>query len=197
MKWVMEPHHSTIEFSAKHMMFANVRGSFKQFEADIDLDDNKLENSRVEARIEVASLETNQEMRKQHLLSPDFLDAQNYPQITFKSTRLTPTGERGEYNLEGNLTIRDTTRPVTLKVEGGQAKDPYGNLRWALTAEATINRKDWGLNWNVALEAGGVMVSEKIKIEVALELVTEEVFAAMLEHFQKRISEATQQAAKS
>src|SRR5437868_8487048 len=100
MKWIIDTSHSTIEFSGKHMMFATVRGSFKQFEVNINLDEHRLENSNVEARIEVASLDTNQEMRKQHLLSPDFLDVQNYPQITFKSTRITPTGV-GEFDLDG------------------------------------------------------------------------------------------------
>ncbi|HEX2912489.1 MAG TPA: YceI family protein [Chloroflexia bacterium] len=196
MKWVIEPQHSSVEFSAKHMIFSTVRGSFKQFEVDIDLDDSNLENSRVEARIDVASLDTNQEMRKQHLLSPDFLDVQNYPEITFKSTKISKTGE-GEYDMTGDLTIRGTTRPVTLQLEGGQAKDPYGNLRWAFTAETTINRKDWGLAWNVALETGGVMVGEKIKIELAVELITQEAFQAMMAAFQKRATEAAEKAAQS
>lgn len=170
--WVLDPTHTLVEFSGKHMMFTTVKGQFSKFSGEIHVDEQQPQNSRVEVEIDAASLDTHTEMRDNHLRSEDFLHVEQHPTITFKSTRVElPEGAHVQpglgFKVLGDLTIRGTTRPVTLNATfNGDGVGPYGNKITAFSASTKINRKDWGLNWNVALEAGGFLVSEEIKIEI-------------------------------
>lgn len=163
--------HSRVGFVARHAMVSKVRGAFNTFEGTIHLDANEPGKSSVAVTIEVASVDTRNEQRDEHLRTNDFFDAPNFPQITFTSTAIEVVD--GEHvNVTGDLTIRGVTRPVTLEAEfGGGAKDPYGNERIGFEASTVINRKDFGVNFNAVLETGGVMVSEKITIELDVEAV--------------------------
>jgi len=170
-KWNVDPTHSEIHFSGKHMMISTVRGKFQKFDVDLQIDENDLTNSYVKANIDADSLITNQDQRDGHLRSADFFDVANHPYITFESKRIEPAGG-DEYKIYGDLTVRGTTKEVVLDTtfEGG-GKYPWGGERKAFSAKTTINRKDFGLNWNVALETGGVLVSDNIKIEIDVEAV--------------------------
>ncbi len=171
MAWQIDNAHTHIQFSVRHMMISTVRGEFEQFSGSVALDETNPENSTVEIQIDAASINTRVEDRDNHLKSPDFLNAAEYPHLTFKSTRVERTGE-DTARLHGDLTIRDVTRPVALDVKYlGQAKSPWGTLSAGFTGKTTINRKDWDLTWNQALETGGVLVGEDITIEIELELV--------------------------
>ncbi len=171
MSWKIDPAHSLIEFSVKHMMIATVRGRFTQFDGTVNVDPDDLLRSGVEGYVDVASITTNEPNRDAHLRSADFFDVENHPRMAFRSTKIERTGE-DTYRVTGDLTIRGVTRPITFEVtDSGRNKDPWGNLRWGLTATAALNRKDFGLTWNVALEAGGWLVGEQVKISVELELV--------------------------
>jgi len=173
MAWKIDPAHSAIHFSVRHMMISNVRGEFERFDGTIDLDEQNPENTTVEIRIDAASINTREDQRDGHLRSADFLDAENHPHLTFKSTRVERTGENTA-GLHGNLTIRDITNPVVLEVEhAGILTNPWGNLSAGFEARTKINRKDWNLTWNQALEAGGVLVGDEIKIEIEVELLKE------------------------
>jgi len=166
----IDPAHSAIQFSVRHMMFAKVRGRFGSWNADLSLEPDELVKSAVEATIDASSIDTGVADRDKHLRSADFLDVENYPQIRFKSTAVEKSGDK--YRVKGDLTIRATTRPVTLEVETlGTGKDPWGNQRMGLAARASINRKDFGLSWNQALETGGVLVGEEIQVEIETEVV--------------------------
>lgn len=165
--------HSAIHFSVRHMMFAKVRGTFDDWKADLSLDPHELTRSSVEADIDASSIDTGVEDRDNHLRSADFLDVEKYPRIRFKSTAVEKAGDK--YRVKGDLTIRDTTRPVTLEVEAlGTGKDPWGNQRMGFSASTRINRKDFGLAWNQALETGGVLVGEEITVEIETEVVVSE-----------------------
>ena len=171
MAWHIDPAHSEIQFSAKHMMISTVRGKFTRFSGTIDADDANPTAAQVEVQIEAASIDTGNEQRDAHLRSPDFLNVEEYPHITFRSTKV----ERRDEDLgrlHGELTIRDVTRPVVLEIEyAGMAKSPWGTTSAGFSARTKISRKDWGLNWNVALETGGWLVSDEIKIAIEVELV--------------------------
>lgn len=169
--WLADPAHTDVSFSAKHMMIATVKGRFTQVEATLELDEADFTNSTVEARIDASSLYTGVDYRDNHLRSADFILAEQYPHITFQSARIERTG-KDRYNVHGDLTIRDVTRPVVLDAtfEGrGFAHD--GKEHVGFSARTTVNRKDWGLNWNVALETGGVLVGEQVKIAIDLEFI--------------------------
>lgn len=167
--WVLDPTHSEIAFKVRHMMITNVKGVFKNFSVKVDGED--LKQSSFQADIDVASIDTKNEQRDGHLKSADFFDTEKFGTMTFKSTDFTPRSE-GEYSLQGELTIKDVTKPVTLDVEfGGISKDPWGNEKAGFSFETKINRNDWGLNWNAALETGGVLVSEEVKISGEIQLV--------------------------
>lgn len=175
MVWEIDPVHSKATFSAKMAMINTVRGHFNVLNGQVHIDEQHPENSWVEAQVDAASIDTQSEMRDGHLKSPDFLDVEKYPTLHFKSTKIEHVKDE-EYRVTGNLTILGVTKEVTLDAEySGQLKDAYNNLRAALSARATINRKDWGLNWNRVLEAGGVMVSDKIKIEIDLSVIEKAV----------------------
>jgi polyisoprenoid-binding protein YceI len=171
MTWVIDPAHSEIQFSAKHLMISTVRGRFNAFTGTIDADENNPRAAKVDVQIDASSLVTGEERRDTHLRSPDFLDVAKYPHLTFKSTRVELLDET-HGKLYGDLTVRDVTKPVVLDVEhAGQAKTPWGTLSAGFNAQTKINRKDWDLNWNVALETGGWLVGDTITITIELELV--------------------------
>src|SRR6266511_1533939 len=152
MTWVIDPAHSEIQFSAKHLMISTVRGRFNAFSGTIDADEHNPTAAKVDVQIVASSLVTGEERRDTHLRSPDFLDVEKYPYLTFKSTRVELLDET-HGKLYGELTIRDVTKPVVLDVEyAGQAKTPWGTTSAGFNAQTKINRKDWDLNWNVALE---------------------------------------------
>lgn len=174
MAWQIDPAHSSIQFSVRHMMITNVRGEFDRFEGTVELDENNPENTRVHVEIDAASINTREDQRDTHLRSADFLDAASHPKLVFDSTRVERTGEDSA-RLHGTLTIRDIPRPVVLEVEYvGQAKSPWGTTSAGFNARTRINRKDWNLTWNQALETGGVLVGDEIKINIELELVKQE-----------------------
>ena len=171
MAWQIDPSHSEIQFSVRHMMISTVRGRFKKFSGTVEADDQNPTSARVEVQIDAASIDTSDEQRDAHLRSPDFLNVERYPYITFKSTKVERVDAR-HGKLSGDLTIRDVTRPVVLDVEyAGTAKSPWGTISAGFSAHTRINRKDWGLNWNVALETGGWLVSDEIRVDIEVELV--------------------------
>lgn len=171
MTWQIDPAHSHISFSARHMMISKVRGRFEKFSGTINFDENNPSASTVDVEIEAASINTREEQRDGHLRSPDFLDADKHPKLTFKSKRVEQSGSDSG-KLIGDLTIRGVTKEVSLDVEyAGQAKSPWGPTSAGFSGATTINRKDWGLEWNQALETGGVLVGDKVKIDIELELV--------------------------
>lgn len=171
MAWQIDNSHTTIEFGVKHMMVTTVRGRFTSFGGTITEDPAKLLNSKVEGWIETGSVDTHDANRDAHLRSPDFFDAEQFPRMTFVSKRIEPQGG-DEYKLVGDITIKGVTREFTFNVTNeGKGRNPWGGEIWGLTATATLNRKDFGLNWNVALEAGGWLVGDQVKIRVEMELV--------------------------
>ncbi len=166
MKWVLDPAHSQVQFSVKHLGISTVRGTFDAFSGTIEEENGQA--TAVTVEIDVASLDTGNEQRDGHLRSPDFFDVDNHPKATFSLTKFERSGD--EVTATGDLTIRGTTKPVTLKGEiGGPATDPWGNQKVSATLETKIPRKDWGLVWNVALEAGGVLVSEDVKLSIDIQ----------------------------
>lgn len=174
MNWKIDPTHSEINFTVRHMMISNVRGRFERFTGEVEFDQDNPANSRVEVQIEAASINTREAQRDGHLRSPDFLDTEKYPYITFRSKSIEVLDEN-HGRIYGDLTIRDVTREVVLETEyAGMTRSPWGTEVAGFTATAKINRKDWGLTWNVALETGGWLVGEEIKIEIELELIKQE-----------------------
>lgn len=158
--------HFSVHFIVRHMVVSKVRGSFGAFSGTIELDADNVESSKVNVEIDAASIDTREPKRDAHLRSADFFDVENFPKLTFASTAVKKTGD-DTLAVTGDLTIHGVTRPVTLKVESlGGGKDPWGNQRLVWSASTEINRKDFGLNWNQVLEAGGLLVSEKIVIEL-------------------------------
>lgn len=167
-KWVLDPSHSLVEFAIKHMMIATVKGRFAAIEGVITADPADLTTAQFEGSVEVASIDTRDAQRDGHLASPDFFDAATFPKITFKSTRVEKKGD--DYVVYGDLTIRDVTKNVAFSaVAEGEGKDPWGNQRFGVSLEAKINRKEFGLVWNVALETGGVLVGEDVKLTLSLQ----------------------------
>jgi polyisoprenoid-binding protein YceI len=170
-KWEIDSTHSGVHFSVRHMVVAKVRGQFARWSGTLSLEDGDLARASVDAVIDASSIDTGLADRDTHLKSPDFLDVANHPELTFKSTRVEKLGDE-RLRVAGNLTIRGTTREVVLDVEyAGQTKDPWGNLRAGFTAKTSIERKDFGLSWNQVLEAGGVLVGDRVSIEIEIEAV--------------------------
>ena len=162
--YTLDPSHTRIGFSARHAMVTKVRGNFEQFEGSATVDTANPANSSVKVVIEAASVTTHNEQRDGHLKTPDFFDVENYPQLTFVSTDVARDGS--EWAITGDLTINGVTKSVTIPFEEtGSAKDPFGNTRVGFEGETTIDRTDWNLSFNAALETGGVLVSEKVKLE--------------------------------
>jgi len=170
--WNLDPVHSVAEFKVKHMMISNVKGQFANVTGVLTLDEADPTNSRVEASIEAGSVNTRDTQRDTHLKSEDFFHAEKFPKLLFKSTRITRIGN-GELAVAGGLTIRGVTRNVVFTVEGPTqpAKDPWGNTRLGLSATTKINRKDFGLTWNAALEAGSILVGDDVTITLDVEFV--------------------------
>jgi len=165
--WQIDQSHSDLRITARHLMVARVRGTFTEFSGTIVVTDDPTQSS-VEFEAKAATVTTGTPDRDNHLRSPDFLDVEQYPLVTFASTGLAPKGN--SWKLTGDLTIRGITRPVTFDMTfEGMGTDPYGNTKAAFTAVGEIERKDWGLTWNVPLEGGGVLVSEKFKLEFDVE----------------------------
>lgn len=176
--FALDPTHSQVEFVARHMVFSKVRGSFGSFRVQLEVDDSTNLPTSISAEIDAGSIDTKVGDRDAHLRSADFLDAENYKALTFKSTRIQGSGQH--FTAEGELTIRGTTKPVTLNgTFDGRGKDPWGNDRIAYSAETTINRKEFGLNWNQALETGGVLVGENVEIILSIQAVKAQQPAAV------------------
>jgi polyisoprenoid-binding protein YceI len=169
--WNLDTVHSGINFSVRHMVVSKVRGRFSKFTGNVELDESDLPRSVVEATIDASSIDTGSAQRDEHLRSADFFDVEHFPQIRFRSTGIEKVGG-DRYRLIGELTIRDVSREIALDVEyGGRGKDPWGNERVGFTARGTLDRKDFGLKWNQALETGGVLVSDRVEIELEVQAV--------------------------
>jgi polyisoprenoid-binding protein YceI len=170
-EYAFDPTHTTIGFVARHAMVTKVRGAFNEFEGTISIDGANPENSGASASVKVASVDTRNEQRNGHLLSGDFFEQDKYPEMTFRSTGVSPAGD-DKFVLRGDLTVKDVTRPVEFEVEfTGAAVDPFGNSRIGFEARTTLSRKEFGMTWNAALETGGVLVSDKIQIELEISAI--------------------------
>ena len=169
-KWLIDPAHTQIQFKVKHLVISTVTGSFDKFEGGMNSSREDFTDAEVWFSADIASINTNMPDRDTHLKSPDFFDAANHPQLSFKSTGIQKKG--GDiYKLTGDLTIRGTSRPIELDVEyGGLMKDPWGNTKVGFELTGKLHRKDYGLNWNAITEAGGLVVSEDVKILINVEL---------------------------
>ena len=167
----IDPAHSAASFAVKHMMVSTVRGEFDKVSGTVVLDEKDLKGSRVEATIDATTISTRNEKRDAHLKSPDFFDVEKFPTITFKSTGVKAAG-KGKFKVAGDLTMHGVTKAVVLDVESPatEAKDPYGNIKRGAVATTKLNRKDFGLGWNAALETGGVAVSDEVVVTIDLEL---------------------------
>jgi len=169
--WNIDLAHSGVTFSVRHMVIAKVRGRFARFSGDVHIDEKDLTRSTVNIVVDAASIDTGIADRDAHLRSPDFLDVEKFPALTYVSKRVEKVSAT-EYRLVGDLTIRDTTREVPLEIEyGGLGKDPWGKERMGFTAKAHLDRKEFGLRWNQALETGGVLVGDRVDIDIELEAV--------------------------
>jgi polyisoprenoid-binding protein YceI len=167
--WQIDTAHSVVEFAVKHMMFATAKGRFGQFSGTINYDPTNVAASNAEVEIDVKSIDTRDEKRDGHLLSPDFFDAENYPTITFTSTRVESTGDNG-LKVYGDLSIHGVTKPAVLNAEvTGQGKNPWGQEVIGFSATTKFKRSDFGLEWNAALETGGVLVGDEVKIAIEIE----------------------------
>ncbi|AKD02597.1 YceI family protein [Pontibacter korlensis] len=170
-KWSLDLSHSELGFKIKHLMISNVTGKFSKFDAEAETEGDDFSNAKVVADIDVASINTNNEQRDEHLRNADFFASDAHPNMKFVSTKVERVDE-DTFKLHGDLTIKDTTKPVTLAVEhNGIATDPWGNVKAGFSISGKINRKDWGINYNAALETGGVMLGEELKIQGEVQLV--------------------------
>jgi polyisoprenoid-binding protein YceI len=170
--WVIDSAHSEVAFKVKHLMISNVKGVFKEFKGSISTAGEELSASEIEFSLNTSSVDTGAADRDAHLRSADFFDSEKYSTLTFKGTNVKKTDEPGNYVLSGELTIKGITKPVKLNVDyGGKMKDPWGNEKAGYSLNGKINRKDWGLNWNAALEAGGVLVSDDVAINCDIQLL--------------------------
>ena len=179
--WQIDPAHSSIEFSVKHMMMTTVRGRFKEFHGSLAADEEHPQGCCVDVEIRVASIDTGMPDRDAHLRSADFFDVERYPVITFRSSRAEGdfAREGDRFRVFGELTIRDTTTEIVLDcVYQGRGQDPWGKERAGFSATAEIDRREWGLKWNQAIETGGVLVANRVKIEVEVQFVAEEASGA-------------------
>jgi len=177
--WTLDPHHTLIEFSAKHMMITTVKGRFDVATGQVEGELPDLTGASVHVAVDLNSVTTGDEKRDEHLRSADFFDVEHFGEMTFVSKQIRRTDEN-EYAVTGDLTIRGVTREIVLNATfDGQVKSPWGQDVAAITVEGKLNRKDWGLNWNVALEAGGILVSEQVKIAVHAELIRQPVPASV------------------
>lgn len=164
--WKIDTTHSNIGFKIKHMMFTNVKGNFNSYSASVEMPESNFEKAKLTFEADASSINTNNADRDNHLKSVDFFDAEQFPTVKFESTNIAKKSDNG-YAITGNLTMHGVTQPITLNAEySGLMKDPWGNTKLALSLEGKVNRKDWGLNWNSALESGGVLVSENVNFDI-------------------------------
>ncbi len=177
-QWNLDTAHSSVNFSVRHMVISKVRGHFTQFSGTLDLDEARPQAPKLEAKVQTASVNTNDAQRDGHLKSADFFDVEKYPEMTYKSSAVEVV-DKNHFRVQGQLTLHGVTKPVTLDVEyAGHGRDPWGGDRAGFTATAGINRKDFGLNWNQALEAGGVLVSDQVEITLEIQAVAAQAKAA-------------------
>ena len=170
-KWVIDPIHSEISFKIRHLMITNVKGSFKDFDATIYSTGDDFTTAEVECWIDAASVDTGSPERDAHIKGPEFFDVETFPQIIFEATSCENVDGDGSYELFGDLTIKGIPKKIKLDVEfGGVVKDPWGNEKAGFTINGKVSRNDWGLNWNAALETGGVLISDEIKISCDIQL---------------------------
>ena len=170
-KWSIDPMHSEVQFKVKHLVISTVSGFFKSFEGSVEAEGDDFADAKISFSLDIDSIDTNQTQRDEHLKSPEFFDAAAYPHIKFASTSFTKTGD-DEYELKGDLTIKDATKPVTLNVEyGGSTADFYGNTKAGFEITGKINRKEFGLTWDGVTEAGSVVVGEDIKLTINAQLI--------------------------
>jgi len=168
-KWVVDPTHSSVDFSIRHMMFTNVKGAFHTYDATIEADPTDLTSADISFSVDLASVDTKNADRDNHLRSADFFDVENKPKMTFSATKIEKKDEE-EYSVTGDLTLNDVTKEETFVVTfEGQGKDPWGNEKAGFSAEGTLNRSDYGLTWNAALETGGVLVGDKVKVSLQIQ----------------------------
>lgn len=168
--WEIDPAHSSVQFSVRHMMVSNVRGEFRKVTGTVRGDEKQPTQAQVEATIDTNSIDTRNEKRDGHLKSPDFLDTEKYPTMTFRSKKIEQNGD-GRYRVVGDLTLHGVTREVTLDVDGPSApvKDPMGNVRAGAQATAKLNRRDFGIAWSKSLDGGGVMVGDEVNVTIDVE----------------------------
>jgi len=172
--WVLDPAHSEVQFKIRHLMITNITGTFNLFEARAITQDDDFSSAKLSFKANIGSINTNNEQRDAHLKSPDFFDVEKYPILSFTSTKTEDVEENGDFELIGDLTIRDVTKKVKFNVEfGGIMKDPYGQTKAGFSISGRINRKDYGLTWNATLESGGVVVGEDIKLTSEIQLIKE------------------------
>ncbi len=170
-KWGLDKAHSEIQFKAKHMMITTITGEFKNYEVSIETEDDDFTTAQISYTAEVASIDTGNEQRDGHLRTNDFFSPEQFPELTFVSTGMVKKSD-DHYILNGNLTIRDITKSVSFETKfEGKVLDPWGNTKYGFTINGKINRKDFGLNWNVITEAGGILVGEEVKINASIQVV--------------------------
>lgn len=177
-KWIVDPTHSELVFKIKHLMISNVSGSFTKFSAEVETEGMDFTDAQIKLAAEMSSITTNNEQRDAHLRASDFFEVDKYPELTFKSTKVKKAGD-DTFDLYGELTIKGVTKPVKLNAEyNGVAKDPWGGERAGFVITGKINRSDWGVNFNSALETGGVVLGEEVRIHSEIELVKQAVSVA-------------------
>ncbi|HRC32209.1 MAG TPA: YceI family protein [Bacteroidia bacterium] len=175
--WALDPSHSHVGFKVKHLMFTNVNGTIGKYNVTVESGSDDFNDAQFAFTAEVNSISTGEAARDGHLMGADFFNAEKFPQINFKSTSFKKVSE-GNYELVGNLTMLDVTKPVTLAVEyAGMMKDPWGNIKTAFAISGKINRKNWGLTYNAALETGGVLIGEEVSINAEIQMVKKAVEA--------------------
>ncbi len=172
-KWSLDPAHSEVNFKVKHLMISTVTGKIEKFNVNVDASGDDFTNAKISFEADMKSLSTNNEQRDTHLKSPDFFDVEKFPKMKFESNAVTKNSD-GNYTIKGNLTIKDVTKPLEIPVEfGGSAKDPWGNSKAGFSIETKINREDFGLTWNAALETGGVLVGTDVKVSAEIQLLAQ------------------------
>lgn len=177
-KWVLDPAHSEVKFKVKHMMISSVSGEIKNFKVTVDSSNEDFTGANISFEAEMNSLSSNNEQRDGHLMSPDFFDVEKYPTMKFQSTSVTKKAD-GNLSIIGNLTIKDVTKSIEIPAEfGGSGKDPWGNAKAGFSIDFKINREEFGLTWNAALEAGGVLVSADVRILAEIQLLAQVKVAA-------------------
>jgi len=194
--WDVDPAHSTVEFSVRHMMVTTVKGQFQKVSGTVELDEKDATKSKIEVSIDTASIDTREAKRDAHLKSADFFDAAKFPALTFKSTKIEKAG-KGKLKITGDLSMHGVTKPVVLLVEGPSAsiKDPYGRIVKGVMATGRLDRKEWGMTWNKALDTGGMVVSDEVKLEINAELAERAAAPPVAPATEKTVAPAAEKSA--